>query len=91
MDRGMNVLFMQNHIILESWFSVTPEKIAKHIASRLVKEKDTVILDGFCGNCIFYCLFLCPILGAGGNSIQLALKGAIGKSFIIFTNKVWIL
>uniref|UniRef100_A0A914D2B0 Trimethylguanosine synthase n=1 Tax=Acrobeloides nanus TaxID=290746 RepID=A0A914D2B0_9BILA len=47
----------------ESWFSVTPEKIAKHIANRLVKEKDTVILDGFCG--------------AGGNSIQLALKGAI--------------
>lgn len=30
----------------ESWYSVTPEPIAKHIASRLAGH---VILDGFCG------------------------------------------
>ena len=30
----------------ESWFSVTPEKIAKHIASRCKKK---VVIDAFCG------------------------------------------
>ena len=30
----------------ESWFSVTPEKIAKHLAERCRCE---LILDGFCG------------------------------------------
>lgn len=44
----------------ESWYSVTPEKIAQHIAARFA-GKD-VILDLFCG--------------AGGNAIQFALAGA---------------
>uniref|UniRef100_A0A0K0F680 Trimethylguanosine synthase n=1 Tax=Strongyloides venezuelensis TaxID=75913 RepID=A0A0K0F680_STRVS len=54
-----------NHGILmdrEGWFSVTPEKIAKHIAERMVKRKNMIIFDGF--------------TGVGGNAIQFALKGA---------------
>ncbi|XP_075145266.1 uncharacterized protein LOC142220169 isoform X1 [Haematobia irritans] len=31
----------------ESWFSVTPEKVAKHLADRL---KTTIMVDGFCGS-----------------------------------------
>ncbi|XP_073823551.1 trimethylguanosine synthase 1 [Musca autumnalis] len=31
----------------ESWFSVTPEKVAKHLAERL---KTSVLVDGFCGS-----------------------------------------
>lgn len=50
---------------LEGWFSVTPERIAEHIADRLVAFPDALILDAFCG--------------VGGDSIQLALKGAHGK------------
>uniref|UniRef100_A0A8R1Y3T9 Trimethylguanosine synthase n=1 Tax=Onchocerca volvulus TaxID=6282 RepID=A0A8R1Y3T9_ONCVO len=46
----------------EGWYSVTPERIAAHIADRLVIMKDTVVLDGFAG--------------VGGNCIQFALKGA---------------
>lgn len=38
----------------ESWFSVTPEKIAEHIARRC--EGARLIIDGFCG--------------VGGNAIQ---------------------
>ena len=41
----------------ESWFSVTPEIVASHIASRL--PKNSLILDAFCG--------------AGGNLIQVNL------------------
>lgn len=44
----------------EAWYSVTPEKIAAHIADRF--EGREVVLDLFCG--------------AGGNSIQFALRGA---------------
>lgn len=46
----------------ESWYSVTPEKIAKHIAKRFHKSLGSghkVIVDGFCG--------------VGGNLIQFAL------------------
>ena len=32
--------------IIESWFSVTPEKIAEHIAQRC---KCDTIIDAFCG------------------------------------------
>ncbi|TKR62575.1 hypothetical protein L596_026509 [Steinernema carpocapsae] len=46
----------------EGWFSVTPERIAEHIADRLIQEPGRVILDAFAG--------------VGGNSIQFALKGA---------------
>lgn len=45
----------------ESWWSVTPENIAKHIAERVQKsigEGYTLIIDGFCG--------------VGGNLIQFA-------------------
>ncbi|KAK3534226.1 hypothetical protein QTP86_007028 [Hemibagrus guttatus] len=46
----------------EGWFSVTPEKIAKHIAQRVqVTSQSLVIVDAFCG--------------VGGNSIQFALTG----------------
>ncbi|KAI8829067.1 RNA cap guanine-N2 methyltransferase-domain-containing protein [Chytriomyces cf. hyalinus JEL632] len=43
----------------ESWFSVTPEKVAAHIATRCGNAK--TVIDAFCG--------------AGGNSIQFALAG----------------
>ncbi|RWS13097.1 hypothetical protein B4U79_05332 [Dinothrombium tinctorium] len=43
----------------ESWYSVTPEKIAEHIAKRMVQSDVNLIIDGFCG--------------AGGNTIQFAL------------------
>jgi trimethylguanosine synthase len=49
----------------EGWFSVTPERVAKHIAKRMVTRKGMVILDAF--------------TGVGGNSIQFALQGAYGN------------
>ncbi|XP_041045869.1 trimethylguanosine synthase isoform X5 [Carcharodon carcharias] len=46
----------------EGWFSVTPEKIAEHIANRVMQSFHCdIILDAFCG--------------VGGNSIQFALAG----------------
>ncbi|CAB3386854.1 Hypothetical predicted protein [Cloeon dipterum] len=42
----------------ESWFSVTPEEIAKHVAERC--RQCDVVVDAFCG--------------AGGNTIQFALN-----------------
>lgn len=46
----------------EGWFSVTPEKIAEHIAGRVAQSiKCEIILDAFCG--------------VGGNAIQFALAG----------------
>ncbi|KAJ1191902.1 hypothetical protein NDU88_001215 [Pleurodeles waltl] len=46
----------------EGWFSVTPEKIAEHIAGRVTQSiKCEIILDAFCG--------------VGGNAIQFALAG----------------
>lgn len=50
--------------IVEGWYSVTPERIASHIADRVVIMKDSIVLDGFAG--------------VGGNCIQFALKGAYG-------------
>ncbi|CAJ0594713.1 unnamed protein product [Cylicocyclus nassatus] len=46
----------------EGWFSVTPERIAEHIADRIVRRKEMLVVDAFAG--------------VGGNSIQLAIKGA---------------
>ncbi|XP_043819560.1 trimethylguanosine synthase [Dromiciops gliroides] len=46
----------------EGWFSVTPEKIAEHIAGRVqLSFKCDIIVDAFCG--------------VGGNAIQFALTG----------------
>ncbi|XP_051556273.1 trimethylguanosine synthase-like isoform X1 [Myxocyprinus asiaticus] len=46
----------------EGWFSVTPEKIAQHIALRVQESFSTeLIIDAFCG--------------VGGNAIQFALTG----------------
>ncbi|XP_072267290.1 trimethylguanosine synthase isoform X2 [Pyxicephalus adspersus] len=46
----------------EGWFSVTPEKIAEHIAQRILQcFKNAVVVDAFCG--------------VGGNAIQFALAG----------------
>ncbi|XP_049638365.1 trimethylguanosine synthase [Suncus etruscus] len=46
----------------EGWFSVTPEKIAEHIADRVSQSFDCdTIVDAFCG--------------VGGNTIQFALTG----------------
>ncbi|XP_078396606.1 trimethylguanosine synthase isoform X4 [Cetorhinus maximus] len=46
----------------EGWFSVTPEKIAEHIANRVMQSFHCdIIVDAFCG--------------VGGNSIQFALAG----------------
>jgi trimethylguanosine synthase len=49
----------------EGWYSVTPEKIANHLAERLVEGRDDasqgmVVLDAFCG--------------CGGNAIAFALR-----------------
>ena len=43
----------------ESWYSVTPEPIARHIAERCAELQPSVVVDACCG--------------AGGNSIQFAL------------------
>jgi len=51
------------YLVLESWFSVTPEKIAAHIADKCATEG--VIVDAFCG--------------CGGNTIQFAIKCGHGK------------
>lgn len=50
----------------EGWFSVTPEKIAEHIAVRVAQafNCDTIV-DAFCG--------------VGGNAIQFALTSKRGK------------
>ncbi|XP_004602585.2 trimethylguanosine synthase [Sorex araneus] len=46
----------------EGWFSVTPEKIAEHIAGRVSESFECdVVVDAFCG--------------VGGNTIQFALTG----------------
>nr|KAF6426937.1 trimethylguanosine synthase 1 [Molossus molossus] len=46
----------------EGWFSVTPEKIAEHIAGRVSESfKCDIVVDAFCG--------------VGGNTIQFALTG----------------
>ncbi|KAM4865535.1 trimethylguanosine synthase isoform 2-T2 [Thomomys bottae] len=46
----------------EGWFSVTPEKIAEHIAGRVSQSfRCDIIVDAFCG--------------VGGNTIQFALTG----------------
>ncbi|XP_038622588.1 trimethylguanosine synthase [Tachyglossus aculeatus] len=46
----------------EGWFSVTPEKIAEHIAGRVKQSFNCdIIVDAFCG--------------VGGNAIQFALAG----------------
>lgn len=53
----------------ESWYSVTPEKIARHHAERIVsalpRGRDSLIVDAFCGS--------------GGNAIQFALALARGS------------
>ncbi|XP_006871907.1 PREDICTED: trimethylguanosine synthase [Chrysochloris asiatica] len=46
----------------EGWFSVTPEKIAEHIAGRVSESfRCDIVVDAFCG--------------VGGNTIQFALAG----------------
>ncbi len=53
-DRGIK-------IDAESWYSVTPEIIAKHVAGRVTEkfgEMNANVVDGFCG--------------VGGNLIQFA-------------------
>lgn len=48
----------------ESWYSVTPEKIATHIAEHLVGDgKDIIVLDPFCG--------------CGGNAIAFARQSGV--------------
>ncbi|XP_014834668.1 PREDICTED: trimethylguanosine synthase-like [Poecilia mexicana] len=49
--------------VAEGWFSVTPEKIAEHIALRVEQSfaDSQVVIDAFCG--------------VGGNAIQFALTG----------------
>eukprot|EP00347_Sterkiella_histriomuscorum_P003508 403364031 len=56
----------------ESWYSITPETVAKHVASRVTDvfgEGNANVIDGFCG--------------VGGNVIQFARKCAfaIGNDF----------
>jgi hypothetical protein len=42
---GIYLIFLRKNV-LESWFSVTPEKIAQHIAKRCACD---TIVDAFCG------------------------------------------
>ncbi|KAK6730961.1 hypothetical protein RB195_007435 [Necator americanus] len=55
---------LDNGVIMdrEGWFSVTPERIAEHIADRVVRRPEMLVVDAFAG--------------VGGNSIQMAIKGA---------------
>ena len=48
---------------------MTPERIAEHMAERIVRSKDTVVVDAFAG--------------VGGNSIHFAKKGAIGQQILL--------
>jgi hypothetical protein len=59
----------------ESWYSITPENVAKHVANRLTSvfgEGETNVMDGFSG--------------VGGNLIQLASKCgfSVGNGKIIY-------
>ncbi|XP_041329708.1 trimethylguanosine synthase isoform X2 [Pyrgilauda ruficollis] len=55
----------------EGWFSVTPEKIAEHIAVRVSQSFNCdIIVDAFCG--------------VGGNAIQFALTSKRASTFEIF-------
>lgn len=67
----MNLLFVITILLLfiEGWFSVTPEKIASHIADRIVTTPGMIVVDAFAG--------------VGGNSIQFALKGARGCLIVL--------
>lgn len=56
----------------ESWYSVTPEKIAQHVAARFSDKQ--VVLDLFSG--------------AGGNAIQFALAGAFVIAVEISKEKI---
>ena len=53
----------------EGWFSVTPERIAKHVADRCESTNPIVIIDAFCG--------------MGGNAIQFALRENVSKVIAI--------
>ncbi|KAL3069291.1 hypothetical protein niasHS_018016 [Heterodera schachtii] len=55
---------LNNGILMdrEGWFSVTPERVARHVADRVVLLRDCTVLDAF--------------TGVGGNAIQFALRGA---------------
>ena len=65
----------------ESWYSVTPEVIANHIASRITTKKlscndveEIVVLDAFAG--------------CGGNTIAFALHRGISKVVCVDTDKM---
>ncbi|NXQ34159.1 TGS1 synthase, partial [Alaudala cheleensis] len=71
----------------EGWFSVTPEKIAEHIAVRVSQSFNCdIIVDAFCG--------------VGGNAIQFALTSKRGKQvlytlhwfcfFNLFPDTIWV-
>eukprot|EP00548_Thalassiothrix_antarctica_P018024 CAMPEP_0194194590 /NCGR_PEP_ID=MMETSP0154-20130528/75669_1 /TAXON_ID=1049557 /ORGANISM="Thalassiothrix antarctica, Strain L6-D1" /LENGTH=559 /DNA_ID=CAMNT_0038919035 /DNA_START=48 /DNA_END=1728 /DNA_ORIENTATION=+ len=58
----------------EGWYSVTPEAIAHHIASRLsAKKKDSVVLDAFCG--------------CGGNSVAFARQPEVSLVVAVDSDK----
>lgn len=60
----------------EGWFSVTPERIAEHIAQRAqVSSQTLVVVDAFCG--------------VGGNAIQFALAGNFGTEFDLPHNSLY--
>jgi len=53
----------------ESWFSVTPERLAAHIAARMCTRRGLLVVDPFCG--------------CGGNVIQQALADPTGAVLAI--------
>ena len=61
-DRGVR-------IDAESWFSVTPERLAAHIAARMCTRRGLLVVDPFCG--------------CGGNVIQQALADPSGAVLAI--------
>jgi trimethylguanosine synthase len=65
----------------ESWYSVTPEQIAKHIAQRC---KCDVIVDGFCGaggNSIQFA-FTCKRVGSGAQGRRGVLQSPVGWTLL---------
>ncbi|XP_046919746.2 trimethylguanosine synthase 1 [Dermatophagoides farinae] len=63
----------------ESWYSVTPEAIAKHIAERL----QNTLAKRYPNRCNAGFIIMDPFCGAGGNVIQFALQSLIQKVYAI--------
>lgn len=66
-SQDLHTVSQSGSCVSEGWFSVTPERIAEHIALRVDHSfsQAQLIVDAFCG--------------VGGNAIQFALTGKRGE------------